>query len=177
MTDILQEKWLKGIAVTTTVLAVVAAISASRSAFYVARAQLLTAQEGSQWAYFQAKSIKQHIAETQRKQFEAASLGSMTPEQQAFYTKSVDEYALEIKRYDQEKAEIKAQAESTNKENVLAVKRGGQFSLSVVFAQIGIMLSSVGALIKRREMWIGGLLIGAISIVFLANGFLLFLPF
>ena len=54
------------------------------------------------------------------------------------------------------------------------VKKGSQFSLAVVFSQIGIMLSSVGALIKRKDMWIVGIVIGAVSLVFLANGFLLF---
>jgi hypothetical protein len=37
------------------------------------------------------------------------------------------------------------------------------------------MLSSVGALLKRRDLWIIGLIIGAISLLYLANGFLLFM--
>ena len=41
--NILEEKWVKGIAITTTILAVVAAIAASRSSYFVAQSQLLTA--------------------------------------------------------------------------------------------------------------------------------------
>lgn len=171
---IIKEKWMQGIAITTTVLAVVAAIGSSRSAYFIAKAQLLTAQEGSQWSYFQAKSIKQNLMEMQKKSFEIQLLGSTSPEQRAAYSKDIDDASANIVRYDAEKADIKKQAESTNTENALVVRRGSQFSLSVVFAQIGIMLSSVGALLKRRDMWIVGLIIGAISIVFLANGFLLF---
>ena len=71
-----------------------------------------------------------------------------------------------------EKADIQKQAEGTNRDNALVVRMGSQFSLAVVFSQIGIMLSSVGALLKRREMWLVGLIIGAISLdSFLANGF------
>ena len=172
-TDILPEKWMKGIAITTTILAVVAAIASSRSSFFVAKAQLLTALEGSQWSYFQAKSIKQYLFETQQKAFEIDMLGATTQGQKDLMTKNIQDYAKDIARYDQEKAGIKKQAEATDKENAIVVKRGGQFSLAVVFAQIGIMLSSVGALLKRKEIWILGLAIGSISLIFLANGFLL----
>jgi hypothetical protein len=173
MADILPEKWMKGIAITTTILAVVAAIASSRSSFFVAKAQLLTALEGSQWSYYQSKSIKQYLFETQKKAFEINILGATNPAQRDFMTKSIQDYSRDIARYDQEKTQIQSQAEATNKENALVVRRGSQFSLAVVFSQIGIMLSSVGALLKRREMWIVGLIIGSISLAFLANGFLL----
>ena len=78
MADILPEKWMNGVAITTTILAVVASIAASRSGFFVAKAQLLTALEGSKCAYYQAKSIKQNLAETQQKTFEVDILGSTT---------------------------------------------------------------------------------------------------
>ncbi len=173
MADLLPEKWMKGIAITTTVLAVVASIASSRSSFFTAKAQLLTALEGSQWSYYQAKSIKQNLYETQRKAFQVEILGA-TSAQKALLSQNLQDYAKDIARYDKEKADIKQQAEGTNKENALVVRRGALFSLAVVFSQIGIMLSSVGALLKRKEMWIVGLIIGAISLVFLANGFLLF---
>jgi len=175
MADLLPEKWMKGIAITTTVLAVVAAIASSRSSFFVARAQLLTALEGSQWGYYQAKSIKQDLFVTQQKVFQDEMLGTTTPSQKDFLSTNVAQYTKDIARYDKEKADIKKQAEDTNKENALVGRRGSQFSLAVVFSQIGIMLSSVGALLKRPEIWIIGLIIGVISLFFLANGFLLFL--
>jgi hypothetical protein len=175
MADLLPEKWMKGIAVTTTVLAVVASIASSRSSYFIAKAQLLTAQEGSQWAYYQAKSIKQNLYETQLKAFQVAVLSAANPQQIELFNNNIQDYTKDIARYDQEKADIKKQAEGTNKENANVVRRGSQFSLAVVFSQIGIMLSSVGALLKRKEMWIVGLIIGSISLVFLANGFLLFL--
>ena len=175
MADILPEKWMKGIAITTTILAVVAAIASSRSSFYVAKAQLLTALEGSQWGYYQAKSIKQNLYETQEKIFLIELLGSTTSEQRDVMNKNIQDFSKDIARYDKEKAVIQQQAEGTNTENALVVRRGSQFSLAVVFSQIGIMLSSVGALLKRKEMWIVGLVIGGISLFFLANGFLLFL--
>src|SRR5258708_35350693 len=125
MADILPEKWMKGIAMTTTVLAVVASIASSRSAFFTAKAQLLTALEGSQWSYYQAKSIKQNLAETQQKAFQINILGATTSEQKELLSKDLQEYSQNIVRYDKEKADIKKQAEGTNKENALVVRRGG----------------------------------------------------
>jgi hypothetical protein len=98
MADLLPEKWMKGIAITTTILAVVAAIASSRSSFFVAKAQLLTALEGSQWGYYQAKSIKQDLFETQEKVFQDEMLGATTPEQKEFLNKNVAEYAKDIAR-------------------------------------------------------------------------------
>jgi hypothetical protein len=174
MAEILPEKWMKGVAVTVTVLAVLTAIASSRSAFYVAQAQLLTALEGSKWSYYQAKSIKQSLAETQLNSFEVEILGITNAAQKKLMEQKMAVSSSEIKRYDQEKAEIRQGAEQVAKDNALAGRRGGQISLSVVFYQIGIMLSSVSALIKRKELWILGLVFGVVACVFLANGFLLF---
>jgi len=175
MADLLPEKWMKAMAVTTTVLGVVASIGSSRSSFYITKAQQYTALEGSQWAYYQAKSIKQDLFVTQMRSLQVQLAGATTPGQKDLMSQTIQNASKDIVRYDQEKADIKKQAETINKENVLLGKRGSQFSLSVVFAQIGIMLSSVGLLLKRKELWYVGLVMGAISLFFLANGFLLFL--
>ncbi len=174
MADILPEKWMKGVAITTTVLAVFASIASSRAGFCLARSQVLMAQSGSQWAYYQAKSIKQNLLEMQRKLFEVNSLGSTTAEQKDFLQKNLQTAESEVARYDKEKGDIKQLAEKSDKENALITRRGNQFSLSVVFFQIGIMLSSVSALLKRKEMWLIGVVFGCIAIVFLANGVFLF---
>jgi len=175
MADILPEKWMKGVAVTTTILAVCASIAGSRGTACVAKNQLLTSMEGSQWAYYQAKSIKQNMAETQRKAFEVDKLGAQNADQLALFEKELATYKSEIARYDKEKNEIKKGAEDLGKANGVVNRRGNQFSLSVVFFQIGIMLSSVSALVKRKELWFIGTVFGIVGFVFLANGlFLIF---
>ncbi len=173
MAEILPEKWMKGVAITTTCLAVLTSIASSRAAYCVAQAQLLTALEGSKWAYYQAKSIKQNLAETQFNAFEVETLGSTTVEQKTLLDKKLKQYESDITRYDQEKNSIRQEAETVGKKNAVMGRQGNQFSLSVVFFQIGIMLSSVSALLKRKEMWYAGLGFGIIAMVLLANGFLL----
>lgn len=174
MADILPEKWMKGVAVTTTVLAVMTAIASSRGGACTAKTQILTAVEGSQWAYYQAKSIKENLVDAQRNLFEVQIAGAANAEQKAILEKKLENAKAEIARYDKEKNDLKAQAEGTGRENGMVARKGNEFSMAIVFFQIGIMLSSVSALLKRKEMWVTGLLFGLIAIVYLANAFFLF---
>ena len=49
-------------------------------------------------------------------------------------------------------------------------KKGNLFSAAVVFFQIAIMLSSVSALLKKRFMWVVGLVFGVIATALLGYG-------
>ncbi len=173
MTDLLQEKWMKGVAVTTTCLAVMTAIAAARGAASGAKTQLLTAVESSQWAYYQAKSIKQNLAETQMDAFEVQVLGAANPDQRALYEQKIAAVKQDVARYEVEKNDIKKQAEKAANDNKLLAVKGNYFSASVVFFQIAIMLSSVAALLKKKFMWVIGLVFGAIAAVLLGYGLFL----
>src|SRR5512137_2580934 len=98
--EVLHEKWIKGVVITTTCLAVMTAIASARGSACGAKTQLLTAIESSKWAYYQAKSIKQNLAETQKNAFEVESLGAVNPEQKALYAEKLTVTTQEISRYD-----------------------------------------------------------------------------
>ena len=170
MADIIHEKWIKGVVITTTCLAVMTAIAASRGGACLAKTQLLTAIESSKWAYYQAKSIKQNLAEVQKNAFEVEILGAANAEQKALYEEKLKTAIQEISRYNTEKNQIRQEAEDTAASNKLIAKKGNFFSASVVFFQLGIMLSSVSALLKKKFMWIIGLAFGAIATVLLGYG-------
>jgi hypothetical protein len=170
MADAIQEKWIKGVVITTTCLAVMTAIAAARGGACSVKTQLLTALESSKWAYYQAKSIKQNLAESQKNAFEVEVLGATNVDQQALYESKLKIATEEIIRYDAEKNQIRKEAEETAVLNKLIAKKGNFFSGSVVFFQIGIMLSSVSALLKRKFMWVIGMFFGIIAAVLLAYG-------
>jgi len=172
--DFFQEPWIKGVTITTTVLAVLTAIGSARSSYCVAEAQLLTALEGSKWAYYQAKSIKENLMESQLKTFEYENIGATTPEQKTYLDDNLKTTQAEITRYNKEKEDIRKDAEKVGADNAKVAKRGANFSMSVVFFQVAIMLSSVSALLKKKVMWVVGLVSGVIAIVLLANGVFLF---
>ena len=173
MGEILPEKWMKGVAVTATCLAVMTAIAASRGAACLAKTQLLTAIESSKWAYYQAKSIKQNLAESQKNAFEVEVIGAANAEQKTLYEDKLKTVTQEVSRYDKEKNQIMKEAEDTAALNKAVSKKGRFLSGAVVFFQIGIMLSSVSALLKKKFMWVFGLVFGAIAIVLLAYGLFL----
>ena len=107
MAGILTEKWMQGVAVTTTCLAVMTAIAAARGTACSAKTQFLNTTESSQWAYYQAKSIKQNLAETQKNAFEVEILGAINDAQKSLYAEKLKTVTEDVGRYDKEKNQIK----------------------------------------------------------------------
>jgi len=169
-----RDRWTQWVALTTTILAVCAAISALKGGGYSTRVQLSTTQEANLWSYFQAKSIKQHAVELHREQLEVLRVEARTPEAQRLLDERLARSKQEAARYDQEKGGIKAEAEAVQKSEGELKRHGAAFGLAVMLLQIAIMLSSVGALIKRPGMWVVGLFFGSIGVGYMANGFWLF---
>ncbi|HEX9291932.1 MAG TPA: DUF4337 domain-containing protein [Anaeromyxobacteraceae bacterium] len=169
-----RERWMQWVALTTTVLAVCAAISALKGGGYSTKVQLSTTQEANRWSHFQAKSIKQHAVELHRDDLELAQLEARTPEAQRLAGERIARAKAEIARYDQEKGAIKLEADAIQKEEGELKQHGQAFGLAVMLLQIAIMLSSVGALMKRPAMWVVGLVFGSGGLFYMANGFWLF---
>ncbi|HEY9073565.1 MAG TPA: DUF4337 domain-containing protein [Desulfobaccales bacterium] len=167
-----KETWITWVALTTTVLAVLAAIAALRAASYSTRVQLATTKEANQWAYYQAKSIKGHSYTLNRDILTSVRLlESKNPKAQKFLNGKIKEYEGEIARYDKEKGEIKQGAENLVKEQEVFKQKNGNFALAVMLLQIAIMCSAVGALIKKKLMWLVGLVMGFWGLYYLLMGF------
>ena len=173
MSELLKEKWVQWVALTTTVLAVCAAISALRASSYSTQATLTTTRESSAWAYFQSKSIKQHSCEVERDLVQALMLEAKNPETRGHLDPVLSTCLSDIQRYDKEKTEIRKQAEDFASQQDRFRRHSGIFSLAVMLFQISIMLSSVGALLKKQRLWYGGLVFGAAGLVYMVNGFFL----
>jgi hypothetical protein len=166
-----KERWIQWVALTTTVLAVCAAISSLKGGGFSTQVQLKNTQEANRWAYYQSKSLKQNLAELEREEMAVLVLEARTPEGRAQAERSLARATAEAQRYEKEKADIKADAEKLAAEQESLKRHGGNFGLAVMLLQIAIMMSSVGALIKRPVMWYGGLLFGVAGLVYMANGF------
>ena len=169
---LLKEKWTQWVALTTTIVAVCAALSTLKGGSNSTKTQLLTTQETNKWSYFQSKSIKQHICEEQKMMLMIDKTKNSSPETMDLINKNLETTTKDIARYDKEKADIKAEAEDLNKLEADYKKHSGAFYLATMFLQICIMLSSVGVLIKRKILWYVGIALGAIGIVYMVNGFM-----
>lgn len=168
-----KETWITWVALTTTVLAVLAAIAALRAASYSTKVQLATTKEANQWAYYQAKSIKEHTYAVNRDiLISVRLLETKNPKAQKFLSDKIREYEGEIARYDKEKHELKKGAEDLIKEQESFKQKNGNFALAVMLLQIAIMCSAVGALIKKKIMWLMGLVLGGWGTFYFVLGFI-----
>jgi hypothetical protein len=176
MAEETKEKWLQWVALTTTILAVCAAISSLKSSSYSTRVQIQTTKEANNWAYYQSKSIKEHNFNLNRDILSAIRLSeAKNPRLQKYLSAKIKDYSDEIARYDKEKEQIKSEADKINQEQEIFKLHNTNFALAVMILQIAIMLSAVAALIKKKILWYAGMVLGTLGCFYMMNGFLLWL--
>lgn len=169
------EKWVKGVAITTTILAVCTAVSSLKASSYSTRVQINTTLRADAWAFYQAKSLKEHTYRMQKDSFEFDKLlAGQSPEAQSYADQKIKSYADEVVRYTKEKDEIKKQAEGLEKQEDLFKQHNASFALAVMMLQVAILMSSIAALMKWKYMWFLGLAFGVVGLFYMANGFFLF---
>ena len=169
-----KETWLGLVATTTILFAVCATLSTFKGGQHSTRAVLSQAKATNQWSYYQAKDIKGYLHELSKDALELSVLDAGAgPRAEAVHKKAAA-YADKIAKYERQKEEIKQQAEAYDSAIAQAQEHSGAFGMAVIFLQIAILLSSVSALMKRKEIWYGGMAVGALGLVYFANGFFLF---
>jgi hypothetical protein len=173
-----KEPWLNYLALTTVILAVCATLSTFKGGNFSTRSVLSQTHAANQWAYYQSKSIKGYLYELQKEKLEL-ELKALGPKASSSlldeYQKKIDFYAKNIKRYNEEKAQIEKDARNFETIRDDAQRHAQTFGIAVIFLQIAILLSSIAALMKKKPVWILGLMTGAIGLFYFANGFFLFL--
>ena len=146
----LTEKLPTLIAITTVILAVCTTLASFKAAGYGNRMVLAQSQASDQWAYYQAKSIKETTYQVQR---DNISLIVPSPGQEQARTAKLAEFDKEISRYKAEKKEIMEEAQRLEKERDIARTFNASFGQSMIFLQIGILFSSLAAINKNRYYW------------------------
>ena len=173
-----KDPWLNYLALATVILAVCATLSTFKGGGFSTRSVMSQTQASDQWSYYQAKSIKSYLYEMQKEklEMELKALGTKAaqPVLEA-YGKKIEEYGKKIAKYDGEKADIQKEAKRFEKVRDDAQKHAQAFGIAVIFLQIAILLSSIAALVKKKVVWLLGLAVGIVGIVYFINGFLLFL--
>ncbi|MBI3377565.1 MAG: DUF4337 domain-containing protein [Nitrospirae bacterium] len=173
-----KEKWLNYLALTTVIFAVCATLSTFRGGGFSTKSVLAQSQASDQWAYYQAKSIKGYLYELQKERFELElkSSGARIPKAVASdYEKRIEAYSKKIKKYDEEKTKIEKDARDLETVRDETQKHSKAFGVAVIFLQIAILLSSIAALMKKKVLWILGMIVGSLGLVYFVNGFFLFI--
>jgi len=171
-----KEAWLNYLALSTVVIAVCATLSTFKGGGYSTRSVLMQNQASDQWAFFQAKSIKEALAENERGQLEReSSRGGSNNKAVADLDARLNACNDRIAKYEKEKGKIQERAQQLEKERDDALRHGRPFGVAVIFLQIAILLSSVAALLKKKWVWVAGMAVGICGLVQFANGFWLFM--
>jgi len=169
------------VALTTAVYAVMLAI-ASLGGNNSMKDMLLAQQQSSdQWAFYQAKVIREHLYRAQKLVLEAeladtaAARGPRQERLQALARQFTDDE----KRYNAEKKDIETEAKKLEHERDVNRDRDPYFEYAEVLLQIAIVCSSVSILAASRRMFLFSVALALGGVVFTINGFLLFfrLPF
>jgi len=163
--------WIDHAARTTAVLAVLAAVSSGQYANQFSRTILAQAEASDQWSYFQAKSIKRHIVTGQVELLKA--LATTAPQAAAALDKLQADDAAAVKKYEQELAEAKAQAEATEKQKLLHQRQGNWFQGAFIILQAGVVLCTVASSAKRKELWALAIALGLAGLALVGYGFLI----
>jgi len=170
-----RKKWVDQAARTTAVLAVLAAISSGQYANQFSHTILAQAEASDEWSYYQAKSIKRHLVNGQAElaaALEVATKPDAAEKLEAWRQQS----AAEAKRYDTELADIKSKAEAVEAKKIHHGQQGFWFQIAFAVLQAGVVLSTIAASSRRRELWVVAILCGLLGAAIAANGMLLVIP-
>jgi len=144
---------------------------------------LLAQQQSSdQWAFYQAKVIREHEYRIQQKRLEvelAERGASMVPEARQQYEALLAEFTAETKRYNTEKKDIEKDAKKLEHERDVNRNRDPYFDFAEVLLQIAIVMSSVSILSSSRLMYGLSLILALGGTFLMLNGYTLWvmLPF
>ena len=154
---------LRTIALTTAILAALAALASLRAGATVnealalkTEATRLQAEASDQWAYYQAKGVKAAVQDAIRASWEAAGKGAPADaaEKAARYAEEQKEIALKA-------AEKEKERDAREREADHLMHAHHRHAAAVALFQVAIALGAVAALTRSRMVWIGSLVVGA----------------
>jgi len=144
-------RWISWAALSTAILAVLAAIAGLLSGKHANEAMMNQIEASDQWNYYQAKSIKASVLDAKM-----ALAGTPNESDQT-----------KRDRYEKEQEEIKSEAERKEAAAKANFHKHEVFARGVTMFQIAIAIAAISALTRRRRFWIVSLLFGAIGCAFL----------
>ena len=176
-----RDQWNIRVALTTSILAVFAALSNLESEQKTSEAIMLKnsaifyqAKASDQWSFYQAKKIKLHMSENQ------AHLVALLPSPKG----EKERLSMLIEKYKKQVGAIKKQAidfekkrDNMNDLSTRALEHHHKFALSVVCFQISIVLSSMAVMLRRNFLWFVSLGLGFLGAVAFLNGFFMVVHF
>ncbi len=161
--------FLRGISLTTALLAALAAIASLKAGATVNEALVLKtdatriqAQASDQWAYYQAKGIKGAVAQSAINTWEAA--GKSAPPRLSAETAR---YTAQQDSISRKASELEHQRDDKSREAEILLSQHEVYAAAVALLQISIALGAIAALTLSRVVWFGSLGLGAAGAILL----------
>ena len=169
-----EKHFSRRVALTTAIYAVVLAIAALGGNNAMKEMLLAQQQSSDQWAFYQAKVIREHQYRGLKLQLEAqlAEPSSLKGAERAKFEALATRFAEEEKRYNAEKKDIEQDAKKLEHLRDRHRNRDPYFDFAEVFLQIAIVTSSVAILSTSRPMFWFSLGLAVLGALLTANGFL-----
>jgi len=169
-----QDSFARRVALVTAVFAVILAVAAL-GGNHAMKEMLLAQQKSSdQWAFYQAKVIREHQYRGQKLRLEADLLergSSVRPEVREKLEVLAKQFAEEEKRYNEEKKDIEKEAKKLEHERDAWQARDPYFLFAEAILQIAIVMSSVSILARSGAIFGFSLFLAGLGTLLAANGF------
>ena len=156
---------LRSIALTTAILAALAAVAALKAGADANEALILKTeaarlqnQASDQWAYYQAKGLKAAVAEAAKNSW--AALDKPAP---AELTTQQERYAEDQRKSKETAEELEKRRDEKSTVADSLMHHHEFFARSVALLQVSIALGAVAALTRKRPVWIGSALLGLVG--------------
>ncbi|GAB4413819.1 MAG: hypothetical protein OHK0032_09920 [Thermodesulfovibrionales bacterium] len=174
--EIKGKAFTRRVALTTAVFAVILAITSLGGNNAMKEMILAQQQASDQWAYYQAKVIREHLYRSQRMRLEADLLeraGSMKPEVRGQFESILKKIAEEEARYRTEKKEIEQEAKKLEHERDVNRNKDPYFDYAEVLLQIAIVMASISIISASRQIFYFAIASAFIGSILALNGFLM----
>ena len=169
------------VALTTAIYAVMLAIASLGGSNAMKQLLLAQQQSSDQWAFYQARVIREHLYRTQKLTAELALAepSALRGAERVKYEALAKRFADEEKRYNAEKKDVEQDARKLEALRDHHRARDPYFEFGEVLLQIAIVSASVSILSTSRAMFFFSLILAVGGAALTANGFLLVfhLPF
>ncbi|ABK18767.1 DUF4337 domain-containing protein [Syntrophobacter fumaroxidans] len=180
--DLKEKTFTRRVALVTALFAVMLAITALGGNNAMKAMMLAQQQASNQWAFYQAKVIREHLYrnETFRLQLELLSdKASMKPEVRKELEAAISRVKEEEQRYGREKKEIEQEAKALERERDMNMAKDPYFDYAEVLLQIALVMASISILSSSRMVFFFALGAAICGTILCVNGYLLLfsLPF
>jgi hypothetical protein len=174
-----RDEWNIRVALTTSILAVLAALSNLESEQKTSEAILLKnsaiffqAKSSDQWSFYQAKKIKLHMSENQLR---LEKIMKAPASDLAKLKGLVGKYKTQVKDIRNGALNFEKRRDDLNDASEKALRHHHSFAISVVCFQVSIVLSSMAVMLRRSMVWYVSIGLGSIGLLAFSNGYFLFL--